>query len=339
MNYMKIKKIILLLELLVLLPALAFAQNVTVQAGVDSAQRFIGQQAKLMFEIHQPKNEHVVFPAFPDSSLVNKLEVVGLIKPDTIADNNNLVVRYGYVVTAFDSALVYIPSLPFVVGSDTVASNPVAIKYYTVPVDTASHKIADIKPVYKPPFDWNRFYLFLLILLLGILLAIAVYFLIKKLQVKEKTQEESSLPVDNRPAHVIAFEQFKKIRDEKLWQKGREKQFYTEITDVLRLYIHRRYHIATLERTTEELLGDLKNLRLQKDQDVAYKTLKNVLQLSDLVKFAKWKPSLEDDERTLSNSVNFVDETKEEKNVEDNHEEKDDSAETGEVDSTNTKFD
>ena len=65
--------------------------------------------------------------------------------------------RSNYLVTAFDSALYYIPEFPFVAGGDTVFSYSLSLKVLTVPVDTTSQEIVinDIKPIVEPPINWR----------------------------------------------------------------------------------------------------------------------------------------------------------------------------------------
>jgi hypothetical protein len=99
-----------------------------------------------------------------------------------------------------------------------------------------------------------------------------------------------------------------KIRDEKLWQRGRDKEYHTEVTDVLREYIQGNTGIDAPDMTSYELLGALDNLR--HENKTAFQTLNKILQLADLVKFAKWRPLPDENEQSLKDAYFFVNETK-----------------------------
>ena len=111
-----------------------------------------------------------------------------------------------------------------------------------------------------------------------------------------------------RSAYEIALERLNEIRQEKLWQKGRPKDYHTQLTDVLREYIHRRYGISALEQTSAEVLRAIQPQL--KEQKELFAILQHILQLADLVKFAKYHPLIEEDEKSLSQAYKFVEETK-----------------------------
>ena len=106
------------------------------------------------------------------------------------------------------------------------------------------------------------------------------------------------------PAHVIALRELEKLRDEKLWQSGDVKKYYTRLTEVLRQYLENRYRVYSLELTTRETLDALVKTGFKKDG--SYNQLKNVLTSADLVKFAKYSPEPSENETVFQESWNFV---------------------------------
>ena len=137
----------------------SFGQIVSVQAKLDSTQMWIGNQTALVFEVVQQKKHNVLFPIFSDT-IVGNLEIVQQAKHDTIKiSDENIQINAEYTVTSFEDSLVYIPAYPFVdADGDTVWSNSLSIRIIQpFLIDTASNQLADIKPVYKPPFNWKRF--------------------------------------------------------------------------------------------------------------------------------------------------------------------------------------
>jgi hypothetical protein len=283
------------------------AQKITVNARIDSTILRIGSQTKLYFDITQSKNQKVVFPFFSDS-IKGGLEIVEPARFDTSkTPDGQMQVTQSYVVTAFNDSLLYIPEFPFVVDGDTVWSKSLSLKVVQpFKIDTTSHSIADIKPLMDPKFDWESFYRICLILFIIQLILVIGYFLIKKYWQKGALSEEEVKP--KLPPHVIALNRLDEIKQEKMWQKGRPKEFHTELTDVLRQYIEDVFKINSLEMTSDEILDYLRSLRFE--QKAVYSSLKQILQLADLVKFAKWDTSPEEHELSLINAYLFVNQTK-----------------------------
>lgn len=286
----------------------AKAQNFTVTAEIDSSFLFIGEQAGLSFEVVQDKNEKVHLPLFSDT-IVGGLELVERQKPDTtFLNNEQMRVLHKFIITSFDTALYYIPSFKFYnEKGDTTESNPLSLKVFTVDIDTTQFQIADIKPIYDPPFNWKGFWLIVLYVLIAILVAFAIYWIVRKyiLNGKNKPTQNNEPEI---PAHIKALEMLDAIKNEKRWERGEAKLYYTEVTDVIRIYIGKRYNLNAMESTSDEILTMLKTLEIKREVLLSLKTL---LDLSDLVKFAKWQPMPDDYLKSLSIAYSFVNETKE----------------------------
>ncbi len=283
------------------------AQKITVNARIDSTILRIGSQTKLIFDVTQSHTQKVTFPFFSDS-IKGGLEIVEAARFDTTkTPDGHLQVTQSYVVTAFNDSLLYIPAFPFVVDGDTVWSKSLSLKVVQpFKIDTASNTIADIKPLMTPKFDWQSFYRICLILFIIQLILFIGYFLIKKYWQKGAQADEEYKP--KLPPHVIALSKLDAIKHEKMWQKGRPKEFHTELTDVLRQYIEDVFKINSLEMTSDEILDYLRSLRFE--QKAVYSSLKQILQLADLVKFAKWDTNPEEHELSLINAYLFVNQTK-----------------------------
>jgi hypothetical protein len=173
-------------------------------------------------------------------------------------------------------------------------------------IDTASNSIADIKPVFKPKFDWLGLLKIAFFILLIIAFLVIGYVLIRKYWQKKPIFESAPAPV--LPPYVIALNHLDRIKSEKLWQQGRLKEYHTDLTDVVRIYIENVFSINSMEMTSDEILDHLTDLR--KQEKTAYLGLKQILQLADLVKFAKWNPNLEEHELSLRNAYLFINLTK-----------------------------
>jgi len=304
--------------LLLIIAALAAtgikSQTVQVRAEFDSAAILIGDQTCLTLEVaSHSKDALFIFPTMEDS-LAGGLEMVERLKTDTTRlEDGTVKIAAHYLMTGWDSALVYIDALPVISGNDTFWSNSVSLKVVDIPVDTAN-AICDIKPVYDAPFDWKFFWTVVIIVLLSLILigaAVWAYFkYFRKKFHKGKVADEK--PVDPRPAHVIAMEQLEILRQEKLWQEGQIKLYYSRLTEIVKGYVSRRYSISATEQTTDELLTELRmNTKIDVSKD-SVENIKDLLQLADLVKFAKWNPLPAENDKAFEEGKEFVQKTKQE---------------------------
>jgi hypothetical protein len=110
-----------------------------------------------------------------------------------------------------------------------------------------------------------------------------------------------------RPAEEVALEKLDVIREEKIWQVGQVKEYHTQLTDVVREYIARRFEVSSAEQTSDETLSAMRPLL--KEQKDLYEQLRKMLTLADLVKFAKWNTTPDENELSLRSAYTFVKET------------------------------
>lgn len=137
------------------------------------------------------------------------------------------------------------------------------------------------------------------------IIVLVVIYIIRKIKRKEPIFRRNR-PVE--PAHIIALRELEKLKNDKLWQHEKIKDYYTRLTDILRIYLWNRYAIKTLERTSEEILKSLKQSDFNDDK--SFSILQDLFQTSDLVKFAKFKPIPDENEKCLIGAYEFIDRTK-----------------------------
>ncbi|MDO4190695.1 MAG: hypothetical protein Q4D14_03275, partial [Bacteroidales bacterium] len=143
-----------------------FAQNPQVSATIDSTALLIGEQAHIVYKVQNSKGT-IVPPVFTDT-IVDKLEIVER-SIDTLNNESGATYCYNFVVTAFDSALFYIPQMPFLIDGDTFFSNDLSLKVVTIPVDTVDLAITDIKDIERAPFNWKEWAEYVLYIVLALL--------------------------------------------------------------------------------------------------------------------------------------------------------------------------
>lgn len=302
------------------------AQEFSVSASPDSTLMFIGGQMDLTLEVSQTRDLKIMFPQFNDT-ITKNIEIVERTEPDTInVSDNRISVKQIYRITSFDSGLHYIPPMKFEMASSEIEeikrTGSIGLRVVNPFEEVDPQKgITDIKAPINTPFKISELYRFLPWILGGLavilLISAAIYFYIKRRNpldalIKQKPKE---------PAHVVALRHLDKIKKEKLWQKGQIKQYYSSISDTLRHYIEDRYDIPAPEQITSEIMESLRHIDLP-DENVENK-VKQVLELSDLVKFAKYEPLQNENDLSLMNAYFFVNQTKyeEQKTLEESAEE------------------
>ncbi len=114
------------------------------------------------------------------------------------------------------------------------------------------------------------------------------------------------------PAHITALATLEKIKEEQVWKEGHVKEYYSSISEAVRLYIEERFNVNALESTTDEIM---KAFRTQVVDKQSKEKLEQTLTLSDLVKFAKLTPIEDEHKFTLQNAFDFVNGTKREEEV------------------------
>ena len=192
-------------------------------------------------------------------------------------------------------------------GEDTLWSDGLSLNVIQpFEIDTTL-AITDIKPVQSAPIWWWGIIRWVLLAIGCILLGIGAWYLIKWAMRRKEGDELQMAEVEKRPAEEVALEKLDRIKAEKIWQEGKVKEYQTELTDVIREYIGRRYEVKSTEKTSDETLRELKPLMAE--QKELFERLRKMLSLADLVKFAKWHTTPDENESALLTAYDFVHET------------------------------
>lgn len=207
------------------------------------------------------------------------------------------------VLAPFEEGTYQLPDIPVVKvtpeGSDTLVFKGLEMEVKTMPVDTATFEIHDIKGQIQYPVTFRE----VLPWLGGGLLAAALIALLVWLGVRaSKRRQEALKPKD--PAYIVALRELDKYRSDKYWAPEKQKAFYSGITDALKFYMDDRFGVDAPEMTTAELFDALKD-----DKDITpemYASLKELFERADFVKFAKHVASDEENAGALPLAVRFV---------------------------------
>ena len=302
------KKILLVTYILTALLFTAAAQSVSVNAEIDSCQRFIGEQARIKLKVGVDAKKRALLPIF-DKEIVEGVEIVEKLPNDTqrLNDGKRFLITEEYIVTSFDSALYVIPPFEVLVDGEPFYSEELAMAVYMVPVDTTNlEQFFPPKDIRRVDLTWDDYkssvgYSLLLILLAAALAWVVVRYvsnkpIIRIVKIKPKM-----------PAHVVALGALESIKNDKTrYTADSSKEFYTAVTDALRVYMHERFSFNATEMTTDEIVAAL--LAIKDKESIA--ELRELLQTADLVKFAKFNPPTNENDRNLVNAMEFVNSTK-----------------------------
>lgn len=295
--------------------------QVKVNAVLDSSKLRIGEQTKLdlyvTYDANAQKNLKIEWPSFEDT-ITGKVEIVSKTAIDsTIPDRSKpgmIQQHQQFIVSVYDSGYFAIPPFKFVVNGDT--SNPLLtealfLEVNTVPTDTTEASIRDIKAPFEEPFDWKWYLPYVYWGLGAIAVIIAAVLLIVKL-----TKKKPELVMEKKPEippHILALQQLDKVKAEAIWKEGKIKEYYSAISDSVRLYIEGRFGVQALELTTAEIV---RAFRSQVVDPHSKEKLQQMLMLSDLVKFAKQTPIEQENLLVLQHAYDFVNGTKREEEIE-----------------------
>lgn len=298
--------------LFIIIGQIAFAQP-KVETKIDSTSMMIGDQMSMQLRIkHSPKTV-ILLPK--GVKLGDKIEVLNERDTMTKISANEVLTQKSMTITAFDSGVYMIPPVPIHTETngiiDTIFSKAMQLTVVSPLLDSTKN-IAPIKDILPEDMSFKEDILPVLLgaFVIFILISIIYYYTKRK---KEKIVEEVVETAPKLPPHVIAYLKLKQLEEGELWQKGDFKTYHSEVSYTMREYLENRFNIPALESVTDEIMTTLNDFEIENKQVI---NLKNVLQTADLVKFAKLIPNETEHRQAMDFSLEFVEKTQEEEEVE-----------------------
>ncbi|MDO6767131.1 MULTISPECIES: BatD family protein [Cellulophaga] len=301
-----IKSLFKRLTFLCLIFTTTFGFSQTVKSEVDVSSIKIGEQINFIVNVEASETDNVIFP---EGQTFAPLEMVESFATDTIKEDAKFTLIKKYALTQFDSGSYTLPRQQITINEKPFFTDSLRIDVNTLVVDTLAQKMYDIKDITNvektSTFPWAW--------VLGVIIALAIiggllyWFVWRK---KTLTEEEK---VALLPPYDRAMLELKKLENSKYLIQDEYKQYYSELTDIVRSYLEEDVHISALESTTDQLIEKLEMLKdagnLKIDDDTLNQ-FKRILQTSDLVKFAKSKPDTSIAEQDRKSIENIVTKTK-----------------------------
>lgn len=286
------------------------AQEPTIEARIDSMQMLIGEQVHLTLSVAIKEGQQVVFPFFQRTQMLTPgVEVLEMTEVDTTSiDNNMQRLSCTYTLTSFEDTIYYLPPMKVLVDGKEYNSKNLALKVLTLEVDTLHpEQFFPPKDVQDNPFqwsDWSGMYWMAWLLLIFMALAYYVYTRIR--------DNKSIVPpikfVRKALPHQKAMKEIEKIKQQRMTASENQKEYYTKLTDTLRVYLQDRFGFNAMEMTSEEIINRLN----QEEDKTKIDELTELFRTADLVKFAKHEVLINENDRNLANAIAFIDSTKRE---------------------------
>ncbi|MFA7082105.1 MAG: hypothetical protein WC135_05770 [Bacteroidales bacterium] len=289
------KKLTLIISLLIL-NIIVFAQPTIPNISNNKIQ--IGDQFTYSFKLPIEKFADQVI--YNPNQIEDSLEIISL-RIDTVEENGKRYINFTYKLTSF------------VVGKHQIINtNGRSFDFQVIPfpIDTTKVEIKDIKKNREEKFSITEIMPIIIWLLIVIGFFIALYFGIK-IWKKYRTiniKEVFIKPKPKLPAHIIAIESLEELRTKRLYENGRIKEYFSEVSDILRVYLDDRFSITAIEMTTDDIFNEIgEKAIINKD---SFTLLEYILKYADLVKFAKHIPDSFIGDKCMKDSLEFISKTK-----------------------------
>ncbi len=266
-----------------------FLSKAQVSSSIDSTKIKIGAQITYKIQVEADTTQLVVFP---EGQSFAPLEMIESYKTDTTKNNStyNLIKKYG--LTQFDSGSYTIPRQKIIIGDKTFFTDSMKVEVNMIKVDTLKQGLYDIKPfieVEKSSSNWWKTALIVLAILL--LIAFGLYWFIWRKKPLTEEEEIALLPPYERAKLAL-----KKLDESNYLQQSELKDYYSELTFIIRKYLDEKVYDRALESTTDELVNRLNLLKDGNQIELSKEDIRNIetiLKRADLVKFAKSAPDVE----------------------------------------------
>lgn len=265
----------------------SFAQQIS--TSIDSSSVKIGSQITYKIQVETDTTSVVVFP---EGQTFSPLEMIESYKIDTTKKDAKYKLIKTYGLTQFDSGKYTIPRQKIVIGNKTLSTDSVNVEIRNVVVDTTKQGLYDIKPIIKVSKSFsNRFWLILGFLTGIAILAFILYWFIWRKKPLSEEEQIALLPPYDRAKLAL-----KKLDESTYLQNEELKDYYSELTFIIRKYLDEKVYDRALESTTDELIARLNVLTDGNQIDFSkddIKKIESILKRADLVKFAKSAPDIE----------------------------------------------
>ena len=284
--------------------ASASAQQVEVSATVPDESIAVGKPFSLDLMMKVPYGNYVEWNGFVADTLSAQIDILKRGDLVRTADaDSNIIVQQQLTLMTFDTGYVQIPSLQLSTFNSQLSTltNPIDLYVTTIAVDTTQAYKPLVPPI-EHPVSMKEVFPWILGVLLLVLAGLVVWYFVKH---RKPKLDENGEPVKGPvvPPYTKAIGDLESLKQQKLWQVGKVKEYYSSLTDIAREYIEGQFGVNAVEMTTDKILEEVSELRFD---DQLYRKLKDTMELADLVKFAKYGATSLESDNAMSDMTDFV---------------------------------
>ena len=302
---------------LILMATVAFfgglkAQNVEVEGKVNDTKVQVGKPFTLDLSLKVPYGWFVEWNDFAIDTLSEQLDIIKRSEVERTADaDSNVIVKQQLTLMTFDTGQIQVPAVGLTYAKSF--DDPDRLKAYTDSINLYSTTITvDTTMAYKPivepiaaPVQMKEVFPWILAVLLLALAIFGIWYWRKHR--KTKVDADGNIvrgPVI--PPYDKAVGDLENLRQQKLWQSGKVKEYFSSLTDIAREYIEGQFGVNAVEMTTDDILEEVKPLHFSQE---TYNKLKDTMEVADLVKFAKYSAANLESENAMNSMTEFVKES------------------------------
>ena len=298
------KKWFLMIVLTFGLLVVTAAQNVEATAKVQDEQVAVGKPFALDLKLKAPYGTLVEWNPFATDTLSAQIDILKRGDVERTADaDSNTIIQQQLTLMTFDTGYVEVPSLQLSTINAQLAAftSPIQLYVTTIAVDTTQAYKPLIPPI-EQPVSMKEVFPWILGVLLLVLAALVVWYFLKH---RKPKMDENGEPIKGPvvPPYTKAIGDLESLKQQKLWQAGKIKEYYSGLTDIAREYIEGQFGVNAVEMTTDEILEQVRELHFNEQ---LFGKLKGTMELADLVKFAKYAASSLESDNAMTDMTEFV---------------------------------
>lgn len=303
------RRLILMIGLMLGLSWMASAQDVEVSAMVQDDHVAVGKPFSLDLTMKVPYGYYVEWNEFATDTLSSQIDILKRGDMQRTADaDSNIIVQQQLTLMTFDTGYLQIPPVGLTYANSPESqlrmkafTDPVQVYASTITVDTTQAFRPLMEPI-EQPIAMKEVFPWILGVLLLALAGLAVWYFVKH---RKPKVDENGEPVKGPviPPYNKAIGDLESLKQQKLWQVGKVKEYYSSLTDIAREYIEGQFQVNAVEMTTDEILQEVRELDFSPE---LFGKLKDTMEIADLVKFAKYTTSPLENDNAMSDMMAFV---------------------------------
>ncbi|MFN3394497.1 MAG: hypothetical protein ACK41G_09670 [Candidatus Thermochlorobacter sp.] len=262
----------------------------------------IGDDIFYTLNVLKKSSIQLSYPTLSDSAVFAPFEIRQVEMLPAEARENLMLEKIRYTLTVFDTGMQTVPAISLAyLDKETQRQDTIVLEQKSVYVksvlDTARKDIADIKPVRSVPIP---LWVYLTGGALLLVLAIGIYFLVRYW--RARAPAPVPVPAPALTPYEVAFAKLKGLEELTLNSQNDFKIYYSAISDAVREFLERHYGFPAMEQLTSEIEATLQAKRPKEEVE----RVKNLLEKADLVKFAKFQPTVSEAKESLSVAFQII---------------------------------